>query len=286
MPGLTVDVYAGYAVAQFLSAGTERWKKEIVKALQSFEGIVGVYEKSDSDARRKEGLEISEGCLTGEAPPEKIVIEESDIRFAVDVRTGHKTGFYLDQRESRSVIRDLANGADALNAFCYTGGFTAAMLKGGAKSVVSVDSSGPALELAKENLALNEVDAAQAEWIEADVFQYLRQCRDSRKTFDLIVLDPPKFAANKASLDRSARAYKDINLLAMKLLRPEGKLVTFSCSGLVSADMFQKIVFGAALDAGREAQIVRRLSQPEDHPVSLYFPEGEYLKGLVVRCCD
>jgi len=220
------------------------------------------------------------GPLRG-SPPESLVIQEYGLQFKVDIARGHKTGFYLDQRANRRRIGQLAAGRDVLNCFCYTGGFTLHALAGGATSVLSVDASADALALGRDNLSLNAFPAAQAEWLEADVFERLRKFRDQARSFDMIILDPPKFAATAAQAERAARGYKDINLLAFKLLRKGGILATFSCSGGIDSSLFQKIVAGAALDAGVDAQIVEHLSQGPDHPVALHFPEGAYLKGLV-----
>jgi 23S rRNA (cytosine1962-C5)-methyltransferase len=220
------------------------------------------------------------GILRG-IPDEKVVIFEHGLRFLVDIAGGHKTGFYLDQRRNRQRVRTLAEGRDVLDCFCYTGGFSINALEGGAKSVRSVDSSATALELLRENFTLNSLPSDRLQTLEADVFQALRKFRDEGRSFDLIILDPPKFAPTSAQAEKAARGYKDINLLAFKLLRPGGILVTFSCSGGVDAALFQKIVAGAALDAGVNASIVETLSQDGDHPVALNFPEGAYLKGLI-----
>jgi len=288
LPGLVVDRYGGLLVCQFLTAGAEFWKSALVEALSAlapaFIGPVdGVYERSDVDVREKEGLAPATGRLAGAEPPDVVTVQEYDCNFQVQVRTGHKTGFYLDQRENRRRLADYAAGAEVLNGFAYTGGFGVWALRGGARQVTNIDTSAGALELAAANVALNGYDPALTENVIGDVFAVLRRYRDSRRQFDLIVLDPPKFAESRAQVEGAARGYKDINLLALKLLRPGGVLFTFSCSGLITPDLFQKIVAGAAADAGRDAQIVRRLSQGTDHPVALSFPEGEYLKGLVVR---
>jgi 23S rRNA (cytosine1962-C5)-methyltransferase len=285
LPGLIVDRYADTLVAQFLSAGPEKWRDTIADALLAATGLDNLYERSDADVRQLEGLPARAGPLRGD-PPAALMIEEHGIRLGVDIAHGHKTGFYLDQRENRRIVRDLAaagRGIEALNCFCYTGGFSISLLKGGASRVLSIDSSGPALDIARRNVGDNGFDGARAEFREADVFSALRELRDAGRSFDLIILDPPKFAPTPASVERAARAYKDINLLGFKLLRAGGHLVTFSCSGGVSADLFQKIVAGAALDAGIDALIERRLAGAADHPVRLAFPEGEYLKGLVLR---
>jgi 23S rRNA (cytosine1962-C5)-methyltransferase len=267
---------------QCLSTGAEFWRETLADLLMGLTGIKAIYERSDVDVRSLEGLPERIGPLRGAAPPDRIEIHENGLRFWVDVLAGHKTGFYLDQRANRSRLGKLATGRDVLNCFSYTGAFSVYALAGGAASVVSVDSSADALALGQENLALNGFDGAKASWMEGDVFVLLRRFRDQARSFDMIVLDPPKFAQNAAQAERAARGYKDINLLALKLLRPGGLLFTFSCSGGVSPDLFQKIVAGAAVDAGVDARIIGRMSQGPDHPVALNFPEGEYLKGLVV----
>jgi 23S rRNA (cytosine1962-C5)-methyltransferase len=261
----------------------ERWRNEIMRALLEIGAPCGIYERSDADVREKEGLELRTGVMTGDAPPELLEIQEGKCRFFVNVVEGHKTGFYLDQRENRLRIGEWAADKDVLNAFAYTGAFGVQALAAGAGKVTNLETSAGALEIARNNAALNGLDDAKMENVEGDVFKVLRQYRDSRRSFDVIILDPPKFADSKAVLEKAARGYKDINLLALKLLNPGGVLMTFSCSGLVDPALFQKIVADAALDAKREARIVARLSQGADHPVLLAFPEGSYLKGLVVR---
>jgi 23S rRNA (cytosine1962-C5)-methyltransferase len=340
LPGLVVDRYGDVVVCQFLAAGVERWHAAIVAALASATGAASIYERSDADVRAKEGLPERTGLVHGVEPPALVEIEESGRRYLVDVREGHKTGFYLDQRFGRDAAVRWCAGREVLNAFAYSGGFSVAALAGGAARVTDVDTSAAALALARRNVeanlrghggersAQNEGQNARAseaeggrasesesgrasesesgratdaesagasggtggddgatryEAVEADVFALLRRYRDSRRSFDAIVLDPPKFVDARAHLDKGARGYKDINLLAFKLLRPGGVLLTFSCSGLVSTELFQKIVADAAVDARRDAVIVERLAQPPDHPVSLAFPEGAYLKGLVCR---
>ena len=284
LPGIIADQYGDTVVVQLTSAGADKWRKAIVAGLLKATGCARIYERSDSDVRGLEGLEPTVGWLHGEAPTGGLSIDENGVRLAVDVVGGHKTGFYLDQRDNRAWLRSVAADKEILNCFCYTGGFSLQALAGGARSVLSIDSSGPALAQARANLALNsQLPAERAEWLEADVFQALRDFRKAGRTFDLIVLDPPKFAPSAAHADRAARAYKDINLLGFRLLRPGGLLMTYSCSGGIGLELFQKIVAGAALDAGREARIVRRLSGTADHPVALNFPEGEYLKGLLVQ---
>jgi 23S rRNA (cytosine1962-C5)-methyltransferase len=283
LPGLIVDRYAHVLVTQFLSSGAERWRETIIDALLDLTGLESLYERSDVDVRRLEGLPERSGPLRGAPPSGPLQIYENGLRFWVDLAGGHKTGFYLDQRNNRRRAGKLAAGRRALDCFCYTGGFSASLLGGGATSLTAIDASAEALALAHENLNLNGYDPAQVDWQQGDVFQLLRRFRDQARRFDLIVLDPPKFAQNASQAQQAARGYKDINLLALKLLAPGGLLFTFSCSGGVDADLFQKIVAGAALDAGVDAQILERLRQGPDHPVALNFPEGEYLKGLVVR---
>ena len=286
LPGLVVDRYAQWLVVQLLATGAEKWRDTIIEALVDATGLAHVYERSDADVRRLEGMAPRAGPLRGGLPDGPVAIDENGMRVLVDIAGGHKTGFYLDQRENRGMVRDLAAahpGLDALNCFCYTGAFSLALVAGGARSVLSVDSSAPALQLARANLRASNEGASRCEWLEADVFKTLRALRDAGRNFDLVILDPPKFAPTPASLERAARAYKDINLLGFKLLRPGGRLVTFSCSGGVNADLFQKIVAGAALDADIDVLLERRLAAGPDHPVRLAFPEGEYLKGLVLR---
>jgi 23S rRNA (cytosine1962-C5)-methyltransferase len=283
LPGVIADRYGDVAVLQLLSAGAERWRSELADGVRELTGCACVYERSDADVRELEGLPARSGVLYGALPAAGVQIREHGLHYGVDVATGHKTGFYLDQRDNRKRIGELARGREMLNCFCYSGGFTLNALAGGAQSVLSVDSSGGALAQARNNLDLNELDAARAEWQEADVFKYLRVLRDQGRSFDLIVLDPPKFAPTAAFAEKAARGYKDINLLALKLLRPGGLLATFSCSGGISAELFQKILAGAALDAGAEASIVGHFAASADHPVLLSFPEGDYLKGLLLR---
>ncbi len=283
LPGLIVDRYGEYRVVQFLTAGMERWRDVVVRLLAGRGDVIGIYERSDVGVREREGLALRRGHLWGQEPPELLQITEYGSRFYVDVRGGHKTGFYLDQRENRRLLRESLRGGRVLNCFAYTGGFTVAAQAAGASEVVSIDSSGPALALARENVKLNGLDEGRCRWREADVFRELRALRDAAEQFDAVILDPPRFAARASQAASAARGYKDINLLALRLLRPGGLLYTFSCSGGVTPELFQKIVAGAALDAGVDAQVVAWLGQPEDHPVSLAFPEGRYLKGLVCR---
>jgi len=283
LPGVIADRYGEVVVLQLLSAGAERWRAEISEGVRELTGCTCVFERSDADVRELEGLPTRSGALHGDLPAAGVQVREHGLSYGVDVAAGHKTGFYLDQRDNRERIGELTQGCEVLNCFCYTGGFTLNALSGGAKSVLSVDSSAAALALARDNLARNDLDAARAEWQEADVFKYLRVLRDQGRSFDLIVLDPPKFAPTAAFAEKAARGYKDINLLALKLLRAGGLLATFSCSGGISAELFQKILAGAALDAGAEASIVGHYAAAADHPVLLSFPEGDYLKGLLVR---
>lgn len=282
LPGLIVDKYGDVLVMQLGSAGPEHWRDTIADILQELCAPACIYERSDSDGRELEGLPKRNGIVRG-ALPEKVEVIENGLRFAVDVAQGQKTGYYLDQRDNRAFTGTLADGRDVLNCFCYTGGFSLYALRGGAKSVLSIDSSQEALEIAQQNVALNGLDASKAEWQCADVFEALRKLRDQNRKFDLIVLDPPKFAPTAAFAEKASRAYKDINLLGFKLLRPGGLLFTYSCSGGINDDLFQKIIAGAALDAGVDAQIVKKLHAAADHPVLLSFPEGAYLKGLVLR---
>ena len=283
LPGVIVDRYGDVVVLQLLAAGAERWRAELADGVRELTGCACVFERSDADVRELEGLPVRSGVLYGALPAAGVQIREHGLGYGVDVAAGHKTGFYLDQRDNRKRIGELARDRDVLNCFCYTGGFTLNVLAGGAKSVLSVDSTADAIARAKDNLARNDLDAARAEWQEADVFKYLRTLRDQGRSFDLVVLDPPKFAPTAAFAEKAARGYKDINLLALKLLRPGGLLASFSCSGGVSADLFQKILAGAALDAGAEVSIVGHFAASADHPVLLSFPEGDYLKGLLLR---
>jgi 23S rRNA (cytosine1962-C5)-methyltransferase len=281
LPGLIVDRYGDVLVLQSLTAGSEFWKETIADLLLEETGLTTIYERSDADVRELEGMEPKIGVLRGTLPQPPTTIHEHSLIFNVNFAGGHKTGFYLDQRRNRLRVRELAKDKDMLDCFCYTGGFSVNALAGKAKSVLSVDSSGDALTLCKENISLNQLDETRHTILEGDVFQTLRKFRDEARSFDMIILDPPKFAPTAAQVERAARAYKDINLFAFKLLRPGGMLVTFSCSGGVDEGLFQKIVAGAALDAGVEAQIIEHLSQAADHPVALNFPEGMYLKGLI-----
>ena len=291
LPGLIVDRYGDTLVAQFLSTGAERWKNVLADALLEATGLRKLYERSDASSRALEGLPAVTGWLRGgtvaggQVPPVEIEMEEHGWRLGVNIAEGHKTGFYLDQRDSRKKFADTTrrlNFQRVLNCYCYTGGFTVAALWGGAAHVTSIDSSGPALEKAAANVLLNGFDAARATFMDADVNASMRQFASEGRTFDAIVLDPPKFAPTAAHAERAARAYKDINRLAFKLLEPGGVLFTYSCSGGISADLFHKIVASAGADAGVDGYISERLGGAPDHPMTIAFPEGEYLKGLVV----
>lgn len=284
IPGLVVDRYADYIVIQFLTLGIEKRKKEIIELVEELTRPRGVYERSDVDIREKEGLASAVGVLAGVEPPDLVETRENGYEFLVSLKSGHKTGFYLDQRENRRRTAEMLSHADEiLNVFSYTGAFSVYACNANPQArVVNLDASGGALQLARENMQRNGV-GARGEFVEGDAFQVLRRYRDEARSFDAIILDPPKFVYSQSQLQSGLRGYKDINLLALKLLKRHGTLVTFSCSGLVSEDLFQKVVFGASVDAGRDAQIMARLLQAPDHPVLLSFPESEYLKGLVCR---
>jgi 23S rRNA (cytosine1962-C5)-methyltransferase len=284
LPGVIADQYGQVVVLQLTSAGGEKWKDAIIAGLVQATGCQCVYERSDSEVRKLEGLEPRAGVVFGALPDGPVLITENTIRMEVDVIHGHKTGFYLDQRDNRFLTGRLSGQRSVLNCFCYTGGFSLQALAGGASAVMSIDSSGPALETARRNLAHNpQLDAARAQWWEADVFEALRTLRSDGKKFDLIVLDPPKFAPSAAHAQRAARAYKDINMLGFRLLNPGGLLMSYSCSGGIGQELFQQIVAGAATDAGVDARIIHRLGAAPDHPIGLSVPEGEYLKGLACQ---
>ena len=282
LPGLIADRYGDALVVQLLSAGAERWRDLWPGALAELTGAKLVYERSDAEVRELEGFPARHGALLGSVAG-AVPIVENGLAFEVDVVSGQKTGFFVDQRDNRALAQSVARDAQVLNAFCYTGGFTIAALKGGAKHVLSLDTSQEALELGRRHMTLNGFDAARAEWLAADVFGHLRKLRDHGRKYDLVILDPPKFAPTEKHVEKAARAYKDINLWALKLLAPGGRLMTFSCSGAVGPELFQKIVAGAAADARVDVAIERRLAGGPDHPVSIHFPEGEYLKGLLLR---
>ncbi len=282
LPGLIVDRYRDHLVCQFLSAGTEYWRDTIVSALDTLLSPCCIAERSDAAVRRQEGLPTRTGILHGETGNEGVRFLDHGVEFFVDVGSGHKTGAYLDQSINRQRVAAYADGARMLDAYCYAGGFSMASLKAGAAASLLIDSSADALAMAERHAAMNGV-AAKCTLSNTSVPETLRQLRQAGERFDLIVLDPPKFVQSAQQIQSGSRGYKDVNLLAMQLLSPGGILATFSCSGHVSADLFQKIVAGAALDAGREMQIIERLTQSPDHPVSVHFPEAEYLKGLVLR---
>lgn len=283
LPGVVVDRYGDWLSGQFMSAGAELHKLDIARRLMEITGCKGFWERSDGDIRTREGLMPRAGHLWGDEPPELVEIDENPAKFLVDIRSGHKTGYYLDQRDNRRAVAHLAQGRDLLNCFSYTGGFGVSAMLGGAARCTHLDVSAPALALARENARINGLENASIEYREEDVFQALRTLRGQGRTFDAIVLDPPKFVESRQAVQKACRGYKDINLQALKLLAPGGLLFTFSCSGLMGDDLFQKVVAGAALDSGRDARIVRRFTQAPDHPVALAFPEGHYLKGLLVQ---
>jgi 23S rRNA (cytosine1962-C5)-methyltransferase len=283
LPGLIVDRYADYLVAQFLTAGAEYQKQQIVKILQDCFPDYNIYERSDDAVRRKEDLPLCSGVLAGKPPPVLLQVQEADSLFWVDLQHGHKTGFYIDQSNNRQQLKKYTAGREILNCFSYTGGFTIAALKAGAQKVINIESSATILEVLNKNLELNRIEAGRNENITGDVFQVLRQFRDCNRQFDVIILDPPRFADSRGQITKAARGYKDINWLACRLIKPGGILMTFSCSAAIQPDLFQKILAGAALDAGRSAQIMQHLTQSADHPIALHFPESAYLKGLVCR---
>jgi len=282
LPGCVVDVYGTFCVCQFLTTGTARFANTIAELLMEMPGIEGVYERSDAEARTREGLELRCGVLAGKEPPDFVVVEENGLKLLADLKGGHKTGYYLDQRDSRSCM-PFAKGGDVLNCFCYTGGFGLRAALEGASSVTQVDISEAALELARRNAALNNLPESLFSYARADVFAQLRRFRDQGRSFDVVILDPPKFADTQRQLEHAARGYKDINLLGAKLTRPGGVLMTFSCSGAMTPDLFAKIVGDACRDAGRKALVVKTLEQAPDHPWALDFPEGRYLTGLQLR---
>jgi 23S rRNA (cytosine1962-C5)-methyltransferase len=283
IPGLVVDKYSDFLVAQFLTSGVEAIKPMIISALVELFKPSGIYERSDADIRSLEGLSTANGLLAGINPPDKLEIKEHDRRFVIDIAGGHKTGHYLDQRENRRAIRKYTTNIDVLDCFCYTGGFSINALAGGANSVTLVDSSKAALNMAQTNIELNGLLDDKVQFIESDVFEFLRKADQSGKSYDMIILDPPKFAASKAHLKKALSAYKDINMRAIRILKPGGLLVSFSCSGIVSAESLKIALFWASTDAGKSVQIIQKLGQPSDHPILLSFPESEYLKGYICR---
>ncbi len=278
LSGLTIDIYGDFLVAEFNTAGIEAWKPVIVKILRKYFPSHSIFERSDSDLRKWEGLKRSVGVLAGSEPPEAIEIEENGLKFGVDIKGGQKTGFFLDQRESRAVVREISASKRVLNCFAYTGGFSVYAAKGGAKEVVSVESSEPAVHMGRKNFERNQLSPEQSVWAQTDVFDYLRT---TKKEFDLIILDPPAFCKSKNQIQDAARGYKDINLQALRQLPKGGLLFTFSCSSYITPDLFQKIIFGAVADAGRDVRILKKTSHAFDHPINIYHPEGEYLKGLL-----
>ncbi|MDS1862076.1 class I SAM-dependent methyltransferase [Vibrio vulnificus] len=285
MPGVTIDRYQNFFVCQLLSAGAEHQKQNIVDALIEVFPDCNVYERSDVSVRKKEGLQETTGVLHGEMPPKSVVIEENGVKISVDIVGGHKTGFYLDQRDSRQQAMKYVKDKEVLNCFSYTGGFGLYALKGGAKRVINADVSQPALDTAKFNAELNEFDISKkrAVFLNADVFKLLREYRDQGTQFDVVIMDPPKFAESKAQLNGACRGYKDINMLAMQILRPGGTLLTYSCSGLMDQVLFQKVIADAAVDAGRSVKFVERFEQAADHPTDTAYPEGFYLKGFACK---
>ncbi len=283
LPGLIVDRYQDFLVCQFLSAAAEYWKSTIVEILQQLIAPHGIYERSDVDVRKKEGLPLRKGPLQGQQPPDLLEIREHNSRFLVDLQNGHKTGFYLDQRNNRYLVQQHSAGREVLNCFAYTGGFGLAALQGGAGHVTNVEDVAGLLNLQEKNFKLNGFSADRFSNVKANVFQLLRQYHSGKRQFDLIILDPPKFVEAQSHLQRASRGYKDINRLAFALLRPGGLLFTFSCSGLMKPELFQKIVADAALEANRQVQILNWMFQAPDHPIKLHIPESLYLKGLVCR---
>jgi 23S rRNA (cytosine1962-C5)-methyltransferase len=281
IPGLIVDKYDEIFVCTFLSSGAEKFKKEIVDKIKTIFSPKSIYERSDVDVRLKEGLKPEKGLLFGEEPDELIQIKENGVNFFVNIKSGHKTGMYIDQRESRLTVRNYAKEKEVLNCFSYTGGFSVNAILGGAAKVTNIDSSQDALDISGKNFELNNIDKTKYQNICADVFRMLRTFKDENKKFDMIILDPPKFADSKASIDKAARGYKDINMNAINILNKGGLLFTFSCSGLITAELFQKIVADAALDANRQLKFIGHMKQSFDHPASSNFPESFYLKGLI-----
>lgn len=283
LPGLIVDQYADFLSLQILSAGIENVKDEIIALLREELNPKGIFDKSDAGARKHENLEATQGLLWGETPPEFIEVRENGIAYHINIADGQKSGFYCDQRDNREILAAYSKDKNVLDCFCYSGGFTLNSLKRGAAHVTSVDSSALAIETLAHNLELNGFDPAQQLSIQSDVNKQLRVFKDEGKKFDIVVLDPPKYAPSRSALDRAARAYKDLNRLGMLLLEKGGILATYSCSGAVDMETFKQIIAWAALDAGKEVQIIKQFHQPEDHPVRVSFPEGEYLKGLLLR---
>jgi 23S rRNA (cytosine1962-C5)-methyltransferase len=283
LPGITIDRFGDFLVLQLLSAGAEYQRPALVSALQSLYPDCSIYDRSDVAVRKKEGMALTQGPVCGELPPDLLTIEEHGMKLLVDIKAGHKTGYYLDQRDSRFATRRYVKDKRVLNCFSYTGGFAVSALLGGCREVISVDTSEEALTIARQNVTLNQQDLSRAQFVRDDVFKLLRRYREQGETFDVIVMDPPKFVENKNQLAGACRGYKDINLLALQLLNPGGILLTFSCSGLMASDLFQKIVADAAVDAGRDVQFIEQFRQAADHPVIASYPEGLYLKGFACR---
>ena len=282
LPGITIDVYNSVVVVQLLSAGAEKHRNKITWAIEQLFPDAVIHERSDVDVRKKEGLEPLVQTLKGDLP-NQVIIEENGLKIIVDLINGHKTGFYLDQRENRQIAGTYCENKDVLNCFSFSGTFGLYALAANAKSVVNVDASSSALDLSAKIVEENKLNTDKVTHLKRDVFELLREYKDSGQSFDVIILDPPKFVDSKHNLNKAARGYKDINRLALSLLRENGTLLTYSCSGLMSQDLFQKIVADAALDAHKNVYFTQRMSQSEDHPVSGNFPEGYYLKGLVCR---
>lgn len=283
LPGVTIDRFSNFLVLQLLSAGADYQRPVLVAALQQLYPDCSIYERSDVAVRKKEGLALTQGSVSGEMPPALLPIEEHGMKLLVDIQQGHKTGYYLDQRDSRFATRGYVENKRVLNCFSYTGGFAVSALMGNCLQVISVDTSQEALDIAKQNVELNQLDLSKAEFLRDDVFKLLRKYRDNDEKFDVIIMDPPKFVENKNQLSGACRGYKDINMLACQLLNPNGILMTFSCSGLMTTELFQKIIADAALDAGRELQFIEQFRQAADHPVIASYPEGLYLKGFACR---
>jgi len=283
LPGLIVDKYADFLSLQILSAGIENIKTDIIDILREELNPLGIFDKSDANARTHENLEVSQGLLWGENPPEFVEVKENGVVYHINIADGQKSGFYCDQRDNREILAAYTTDKNVLDCFCYSGGFTLNSLKQGAAHVTSVDSSALAIETLTHNVGLNGYDAAKQDSIQSDVNKQLRIFKEEGKKFDVIILDPPKYAPSRSALDRAARAYKDLNRLGMLLLESGGILATYSCSGAVDMETFKQIIAWAALDAGKEVQILKQFHQPEDHPVRISFPEGEYLKGLLLR---
>jgi len=282
LPGITIDHYDTTLVCQLLSAGAEYNRDYIISALETLYPDHDIYDRSDVDVRKKEGLEPVKGLIKGNEPSDLTIVKENGVDILVDIKDGHKTGFYFDQRDNRRIAGEFCKDKTVLNCFSYTGTFGIYALKNNAKHFTNVDLSQSALDIAKQNIEINNLDLSKVDFVQADVFKLLRRYRDEGKKFDVIILDPPKFADNKSQLNGACRGYKDINMVAMQILNPGGTLLTYSCSGLMPSELFQKIVADAALDAKRDAQIIARLSQASDHPIASTFPEGFYLKGLAL----